>query len=93
MKQRMPNLSNAKEYFQRGVIPGAFLGAIIGLVPGMLLVLVLGGGNYGVGLTEVLSFFAMSIVAGTILGAVAGGAVAVVVVAGQRALNSLRSKS
>ncbi len=93
MKQRMPNLIDAKESFQRGVMPGAFLGAVIGLFPGILLVLVLGGGQYGVGLSEVLSFIAMSMVAGTVVGALVGGAVAFVVAAGQRALNSLRSKS
>ena len=93
MKQRMPNLSNAKESFQRGVVPGAFLGAVIGLLPGILLVLVLGGGQYSVGLSEVLSFSAMSLVAGTAAGALVGGAVALAVVASQRALHSLRSRS
>ena len=93
MRRRMPNLSNAKQSFQQGVVPGAFLGALIGLLPGMLLILVLGGGEYGVGLTEVLSFIAMSMVAGTVMGGLVGGTLALFVVTGQRALNSRRSKS
>ena len=93
MKQKMPNLIEAKEAFQRGVMPGAFLGAAIGLFPGILLILVLGGGDYGVGIWEVLSFIAMSVLAGAAAGALMGGAVAFVVVAGQRAFNSLRPKS
>jgi len=79
-------LGDSGESFQRGVVPGAFLGAFIGLVPGMLLVLVLGGGQYGVGLLEVISFIAMSIAAGAGVGALIGGAMAVALVAGQRAL-------
>ena len=58
----------------------------------MLLVLVLGGGSYGVGLSEVLSFVVMSMVAGSVLGALAGGAAVIVVEAVQRALRSLQTK-
>ena len=93
MRQRMRFLENLGESFQRGLMPGAFLGGFIGLIPGMLLVLVLGGGNYGVGLLEILSFIAMSITAGAVLGALIGGAMMVIVAASQRALGSLRSKS
>jgi len=92
MMQRMPDLSNAKASFERGALPGAFLGMAIGLIPGMLLVLVLGGGSYGVGLSEVLSFVVMSMVAGSVLGALAGGAAVIVVEAVQRALRSLQTK-
>lgn len=93
MKLKLPDLNDAKEIFQRGVMPGAFLGAVVGLLPGILLVLVLGGGNYGVGLTEVLSFFVMSLVAGTVLGVLLGGVVSFGIAAGQRAFSSLRSRS
>ena len=93
MKQIMPNFTDAKEIFQRGSTPGAFLGALLGLFPGILLILVLGGGNYGVTLSEVLSFIAMSMAAGAVTVALLGGAMALAVVAGQRALKSLRSKS
>lgn len=89
----MPNFSDAKEYFQRGATPGAFVGGVLGLLPGILLILVLGGADYGVGLFEVLNFIVMSIVAGILVGGLVGGSVAFVVVAGQRAVNSLRSKS
>lgn len=93
MKQIMPKFSDSKEIFQGGVTPGAFLGALLGLFPGILLILVLGGGNYGVSLSEVLSFIAMSVAAGAVTGALLGGAIALAVVASQRALKSLRSKS
>ena len=45
MRRTVRFLGDSGESFQRGVMPGAFLGAFIGLVPGMLLVLVLGGGQ------------------------------------------------
>ena len=93
MRQRIRFLENLGESFQRGVIPGALLGGFIGLVPGMLLVLILGGGQYGVGLLEVLSFIATSIVAGAGMGALIAGATMAFLAAGQRALGKLGSKS
>ena len=93
MRYGMPNLRDARESFQRGMVPGAFLGTVVGLLPGMLLVLVLGGGDYGVGLWEVISFIAMSLVAGAVVGTLVGGAVAFIVLSSQRAVNSLLSKS
>lgn len=92
MKAKFRALSNVGEYFQRGIIPGAIIGGIIGLIPGILLILVLGGGEYGVGLTEVSSFIAMSIIAGVISGALLGAIVAVVLEGGRRGLRSLISK-
>ena len=92
MRRTVRFLGDSGESFQRGVMPGAFLGAFIGLIPGMHLVLVLGGGQYGVGLLEVISFIAMSIAAGAGVGALIGGAMAVALVAGQRVLGSFRSK-
>ena len=74
-------------------MPGAFLGALIGLIPGILLMLVLGGGQYYVGIAEVLGFIAMSMLVASAAGALVGGVVAVILVASQRALNSLRSRS
>ena len=85
-------LGNSGEFFRRGVKFGALFGAIIGLVPGMLLILVLGGGRYGIGLLEVLSFIAMSMAAGAAAGALMGGAMAAILAVGQRVLNSLQSK-
>lgn len=93
MKQIIPALDSTAEYLQQAIIPGAFLGALIGLTPGILLILVLGGGKHRVGLAEVLGFIAMSMLAATVAGAPVGRATAVVPVAGQRALKSLRSKS
>ena len=91
--QFVSNLSNAKESFQRGVMPGAFLGAVLGLFPGILLILVLGGDEYGVSFSEVLSFIVMSVGAGALFGALVGGAIALAVVTSQKALKSLRLKS
>ena len=92
MKQMSRVLSNAGEYFQRGITPGAIIGAVIGIVPGMLLILVLGGGQYGVGVTEILSFIAMSIFAGVIGGALMGGTVAIFLEGTRRALHLLSPK-
>ena len=47
MRRTVRFLGDSGESFQRGVMPGAFLGGFIGLVPGRLLGLVLGGGHYG----------------------------------------------
>ena len=76
IKLRIPLSKNVRESFQRGVAPGAFLGALIGLAPGMLLFHVLGGGQYYIGLTEVLGFIAMSMLLTTVAGALVGGAAA-----------------
>ncbi len=92
MRQKLRALGNAGEYFRRGITPGAILGAVIGLVPGILLILVLGGGQYGVGLVEVSSFIVMSIIAGVVGGALLGGTVAVVLEGTRRALHSLSTR-
>jgi integral membrane sensor domain MASE1 len=86
-------LGNSGEFFRRGLKFGALFGAMIGLVPGMLLILVLGGGQYGMGLLEVLSFVAMSMAAGAAAGALLGGVMAAILAASRRVLNSLQSKS
>ena len=93
MRRTIRSLGNSTEFLRRGVKFGALFGAIIGLIPGILLILVLGGGQYGMGLLEVLSFFAMSMAAGAAAGALMGGAIAAVLAASQWVLNSLQSKS
>ena len=74
--------------FKRGVFPGAFAGAVIGLAPGILLILVLTGDAYHIGGAEVLGFIIMSIAAGTLLGAAIGGYCAVVAITVRKTLVS-----
>ena len=64
--------------FRRGVFPGAVAGAVAGLAPGILLILVLTGDTYHIGGAEVLGFIIMCIAVGALLGAGLGGAVALV---------------
>ncbi len=59
--------------FRSGMFPGAVTGAVIGLAPGVLLILVLTGDTYYISASEVLGFVIMCIAAGTVLGAAAGG--------------------
>jgi hypothetical protein len=63
--------------FRRGVFPGAVAGAVVGLAPGILLILVLTGGTYHIGGAEVLGFIIMCIAVGALLGAGLGGLCAV----------------
>lgn len=64
--------------FRSGMFPGAVVGAVLGLVPGVLLVLVLTGGTYHISASEVLGFVVMSIAAGVVVGAAVGGTCAMV---------------
>ena len=64
--------------FQAGLFPGAVTGGVIGLAPGVLLILVLTGGTYHVSASQVLGFIVMSIAAGALLGAAVGGGCAAV---------------
>lgn len=66
-------VKQATEMFKRGVFPGAVTGGVIGVAPGILLILVLTGDSYYIGGAEVLGFIIMSIAAGTLLGAAIGG--------------------
>ena len=50
--------------FRRGVFPGAVTGGVIGLAPGILLILVLTGDSYHIGGAEVLGFIIMCVAAG-----------------------------
>ena len=65
--------------FRDGVFPGAVAGAVVGLAPGVLLILVLTGDVYHISGSEVLGFIVMCVAAGALLGALAGGAIAGVV--------------
>lgn len=66
--------------FRSGPIRGAVVGGIFGIVPGILLVMVLSGaqGSYYVGLFEVLSFTAVSIAIGVLIGSIIGGTLNIV---------------
>ena len=70
-------LSRWGEMFRRGLFPGAVAGGVVGLAPGVLLVLVLTGGEYHIGGAEVLGFIIMCIAAAALLGAALGGLSAV----------------
>ena len=72
--------------FQRGVFPGAVAGAVVGLAPGILLILVLTGDSYHIGGAEVLGFIIMCIAVGALLGAGLGGVCAVAVLSLRRSL-------
>lgn len=82
-------LSRWRDLFRRGAFPGAVAGGVVGLAPGVLLVLVLTGGNYHIGGAEVLGFIIMGVAAGALLGAALGGVCAV---AGGSALRALRRR-
>jgi hypothetical protein len=63
---------------RNGVFPGAVAGSVVGLAPGILLILVLTGGAYYIKASEVLGFVVMSIAAGTVLGVCVGGVCAAI---------------
>ena len=65
--------------FRRGVFPGAVAGAVLGLAPGILLILVLTGDSYHIGGAEVLGFIIMCIAVGALLGTGVGGAITLVI--------------
>ncbi len=75
------------DLFRKGVFPGAVAGAVAGLAPGILLILVLTGGTYHIGGAEVLGFIIMCIVAAALLGAGLGGVCAVIAGSVRRALS------
>ena len=59
--------------FGSGVFPGAVAGSVVGLAPGVLLILVLTGDTYYIKASEVLGFVVMSVAFGAILGSALGG--------------------
>ena len=78
------------DLFRRGLFPGAVGGGVVGLAPGVLLVLVLTGGDYRIGGGEVLGFIVMSVAAGALLGAGLGGVCALAGGGAMRAWRRLR---
>ena len=62
--------------FRDGVVPGAVAGVVVGLAPGVLLILVLTGDTYHISGSEVLGFIVMCLAAGALLGAFVGGSIA-----------------
>ena len=77
-----------KAMFRRGVFPGTVAGSVIGLAPGILLILVLTGDSYHIGGAEVLGFIVMSIAAFALLGAFLGGLCAVIAVSARGVLEA-----
>jgi len=71
----IPRIVNINGKFRSGAIPGAVVGAFLGLIPGIFLVMVLSGGHgsYYMGLFEVLSFAVISVAAGGLIGSIIGG--------------------
>ena len=71
----IPRIVNINGNFRSGAIPGAVVGAFLGIIPGIFLVMVLSGGqgSYYVGLFEVLSFAVISVAAGGLVGSIIGG--------------------
>lgn len=64
--------------FRQGVFPGTVAGVVVGLAPGVLLILVLTGGDYHISGSEVLGFIVMCIAAAAVTGAALGGLCAVI---------------
>ena len=87
-RERNEAVRQATEMFKQGIFPGAVAGAVIGLAPGILLILVLTGDTYHIGGAEVLGFIIICIAAGALLGAVIGGYCAVVLGTVRRTLVS-----
>jgi hypothetical protein len=73
LKKRVANINND---FRSGAVRGAVVGAFLGILPGIFLVMVLSGGygNYYMGLFEVLSFAAACVAIGGLIGSIIGGA-------------------
>ena len=57
---------------EKGLVVGAGVGVIVGLIPGILLVLVAYGGSYGLTSTDIFTFIIMSIIGITLAGAIVG---------------------
>ena len=71
----IPRIVNIDGNFRSGAIRGAVVGAFLGIIPGIFLVMVLSGGHgsYYMGLFEVLSFAVISVAAGGLIGSIIGG--------------------
>ena len=89
-RSRNQAVRQATAMFKQGIFPGAVTGAVLGLAPGILLILVLTGDTYHIGGAEVLGFIIMCIAVGALIGAVIGGYLAVVAGTVKRSLVSRR---
>ena len=71
----IPRIVNIDGNFRSGAIRGAVVGAFLGIIPAIFLIMVLSGGqgSYYVGLFEVLSFAVISVAAGGLIGSIIGG--------------------
>ena len=71
----IPRIVNIDGNFRSGAIRGAVVGAFLGIIPGIFLVMVLSGGqgSYYMGLFEVLSFAVISVAVGGMIGSIIGG--------------------
>ena len=71
----IPIIATINDDFRFGGIPGAVVGAFLGIIPAIFLIMVLSGGqgSYYVGLFEVLSFAVISVAAGGLIGSIIGG--------------------
>ena len=70
----IPKIVNIDSSFRPGAIRGAVVGAFLGIISEIFLVIVLSGGqgSYYVGLFEVLSFAVISVAAGCLIGSIIG---------------------
>ena len=70
----IPRVVNIDGSFRPGAIRGAVVGAFLGIISEIFLVIVLSGGqgSYYVGLFEVLSFAVISVAAGGLIGSIIG---------------------
>ena len=60
-----------RQKIEKGLVVGAFAGGIVGLIPGLLLILVAYGGSDLTG-TDIITFIIMSIIGITLAGAIVG---------------------
>ena len=79
-------LKTMTDMFRRGIFAGAVTGAVLGLAPGVLLILVLTGGSYHIDGAEVLGFIIMCIALGAVLGGGLGGVCSLIVRSVARAI-------
>ena len=81
------SLRRQQAQFQRGMFPGAVAGALAGLAPVALLLMILsGGGSYNIRASEVLGFAVMSVGLLSLAGALLGGLLLTAAAALRRAL-------
>ena len=85
------SLRRQQAQFQRGMFPGAVCGALAGIAPVALLLMILsGGGSYNLPASEVLGFAIMSVGLLSLAGAVIGGLLRTAAAALRRRLTAAR---